>query len=119
MIVFSLKLATMAVMKIQYELVEQERPVEGLEGLVADFLVNRKNDFAELKAKLEEGDRDFAQKLAHSWKGFCHPYGFTILGDIAIIMDEKLKMDQNADLDPLIDNISTYLKLKEEAIANG
>ncbi len=53
---------------------------------------------------------DEIRKIAHTWKGFCAPYGFATLGVVAGELEQKLKaQDQDVDVAQYIEFIDDYL----------
>lgn len=86
-----------------------EKPLPGFEVFHEEFLTSRKEELVDLVSALSRGEFKVLQDMGHKWKGFCNPYGFQELGELAIKM-EVASEQKNADLcSELLEQISAYL----------
>jgi hypothetical protein len=95
---------------------DNETPLEGLEHLVQDFLMKRKNELRDLETYVANSDFDQIRQLTHKWKGYSAPYGFGRLGELAEYMNQ-LAHDQNtAQCRLVVTQMKDYLTLKEQQL---
>ena len=105
---------------IQFDknLVQKERPDEGLEPLQADFLVKREKELLELKTFVNNQNLDPVLEISHNWKGFSLPYGFQTLGTLAKSLEDAAKKEDYDQVNELVFNIEEYLKLKKQLLGS-
>jgi len=95
---------------------EFEKPEEGLEDFQKEFLESRSEELKKVHILADQGNFDEISKLSHTWKGFSKPYGFEIMGQLAIIL-EKSSIDKDLDsLSEVIYNLNAYLDLKRKQL---
>lgn len=92
-----------------------EKPLEGLESFYDDFLVNRNKELQKLKTALTEKNFDFIAEVAHRWKGFCGPYGFGQLANIAKEIESCATQKKLAECGEFLHQAEDYLKHKATA----
>lgn len=88
---------------------ETEIPLPGFEVFHTEFLETRKEELVTLKASLAEGDFKALAVCGHKWKGFCSPYGFQELGELAILMEEAAKNSSLEECQEILTRIEEYL----------
>ncbi len=94
--------------------ITNERPEPGLEPFIDDFLQKRKTEVRELKLALAKNDFVLLESYAHNWKGFARPYGFILLEDFALRLEQS-SADQNLSLSiDLINQVEEYLEIKSK-----
>lgn len=64
-----------------------EFPINGLESYYQDFRETRIQELLLMEKALIGGDFQLIKELAHKWRGFAAPYGFGLLGQIAIDLE--------------------------------
>lgn len=89
-----------------------ETPLPGLEAFHDEFLASRGQEMLELSDALKASDFAFIGKMAHKWKGFANPYGFGILGYIALELEESALEAKLDDCQLLINEARVYLASK-------
>ncbi len=94
------------------EIVSNERPEEGLEDFVEEFLQDRTQELSKIKLFCENKDFQEISKLAHKWKGFSAPYGFNYLGELAKRIQKACDEADYKVLKDSILEIEEYLKAK-------
>lgn len=62
-----------------------------------------------LKASLAANDFKALEDCGHKWKGFCNPYGFQELGEMAIEMEEAAENRSAVLCQSLLKRIEEYL----------
>lgn len=92
---------------------QQEVVTPGLEPFVATFFEDRKKEFLQIKAYVENQALEPARKLAHNWKGFCEPYGFGHLGLMAAELEKSIVAGQTENIKNLVLSIELYLANKK------
>ncbi|MCO5114287.1 MAG: Hpt domain-containing protein [Bdellovibrionaceae bacterium] len=98
--------------------IESEKPQEGLEEYVPEFLDSRDQDILLLKAALAQGDFETLRRKAHDWKGFSRPFGFLKLEGIAKKLEEAAKSTASTECSQLLEEAEVYLQKKRELISN-
>ncbi len=88
---------------------ENEIPLAGFEVFHDEFLKSRREELIGLKAALAAGDFKALEDCGHKWKGFCNPYGFQELGEMAIEMEGAAKDRSNDSCFLIIKRIEDYL----------
>jgi len=99
--------------------IENEKPIEGLEGFVEKFLGDRLSEFEKLRSDLSSEKYDEIRALAHNWKGFCDPYGFQGLGKLAISLEEKAIAKDKNGCEEVFRDMDLYLKAKKQHISGA
>ena len=94
-----------------------ESPAPGLESFVPEFFRARRADFADIRLYLAERDFESLLKLAHKWRGFCEPYGFARLGDLAGELEEQGKQRNLAGCEKIAEQMDSYLCWKQEKLS--
>lgn len=61
----------------------KETPLVGLEQYYDEFRQSRLDDLDEMINALHVNDFKIVSGLAHKWRGYCAPYGFGLLAEIA------------------------------------
>lgn len=92
---------------------ELEAVEEGLEPYLEEFLAARKKDFLRLQELYLAHDYTTMCKIVHSWKGFCAPYGFAHLGQMAKKLESFLKAEDEKMSVQCLSQIELYLKHKD------
>lgn len=90
-----------------------ETVTPGLEPFVAGFFEDRKKDFLQLKAFIQDSDYSGAHKIAHNWKGYCEPYGFSQLGLLAAQLEKALALADHEAISGLLVSMDEYLIRKQ------
>lgn len=99
--------------------IESEKPQEGLEEFVPEFLDSRDQDILLLRDALAQDDFESIRRKAHDWKGFSRPFGFLILEDIAKKLEDTAKSKALTECQNLIDEAEKYLQKKREIITSA
>ena len=86
-----------------------EIPLPGFEVFYEDFLCSRKEELSQLKAAMAAGDLRFLTTTAHKWKGFCTPYGFQELSELALKLESASLATDRPRCAALLEEISSYL----------
>jgi two-component system, sensor histidine kinase and response regulator len=81
-----------------------------LRNLILDFTARHQNSAAEIGRMLERGDRDGAQKLAHTIKGVAGNLSAVHLHDAATELDTALKSSQDRNFTPLLDRLESEME---------
>jgi two-component system, sensor histidine kinase and response regulator len=81
-----------------------------LRNLILDFTARHQNSAAEIGRMLEQGDRDGAQKLAHTLKGVAGNLSAVLLHDAATELDSALKSSQDRNFDPLLARLESEME---------
>jgi HPt (histidine-containing phosphotransfer) domain-containing protein len=89
-----------------------EIPLDGLEGFVAEFLENRKEELANLKLALNEVDYLSIRSIAHKWRGIAAPYGFGTLGQLATELEQCGEDKELERCKSIASEIESYLATK-------
>ena len=97
----------------------KETHLPELEPFIPDFLSKRYADFAEISAALKKNDNKKVQSIVHQWKGFCEPYGFPQLVEIAREYETDVKNGEKIDNKVFLSKIETYLEFKKSCLENG
>jgi HPt (histidine-containing phosphotransfer) domain-containing protein len=95
-----------------------EKVVKGLEAHVTEFYETRQKEFDALKEHLSNSDFPAASAITHNWKGFCAPYGFGYLGQLAIELELSLKNKDLVVSQEKIKKIEDYFKAKKIRLNN-
>lgn len=95
---------------------ESEKPFEGLESFVEDFLSRRQNEIHELHVAAESKNFEVPRKIAHDWKGFSRPYGFGHLEDLSMELREAAVEESQSKLEEVIQKAADYLALKRQTL---
>lgn len=86
-----------------------EIPLPGFEVFHQDFLSERKAELNLLRSALKASDFKALVQMGHKWKGFCAPYGFQELAELASNL-EAAALESNESLcSDLLSDISAYL----------
>ena len=93
-----------------------EKPLEGLESFYVEFLTNRENELRELQTALANSNFTAIAEIAHRWKGFCEPYGFGQLGNIAKELEVHAKASEAAPCQKILVSVSDYLAHKRTTL---
>ena len=92
-----------------------DKPVNpGLEKFVAEFCDDRCNELTMMRQAFAQKDFTEISALAHKWKGFCEPYGFSSLGNYAIDIEKNCKTESVPNLQALLDEVENYLTYKKQ-----
>jgi HPt (histidine-containing phosphotransfer) domain-containing protein len=92
-----------------------DKPVNpGLEKFVAEFCDDRCNELDVMRQAFAQKNFTQISELAHKWKGFCEPYGFSSLGNYAIDIEKNCKLQSLSDLQALLNEVENYLKYKKQ-----
>ncbi len=98
------------------KVLNEEQGLPELKPLQADFLKDRKADLQKIKFHMEKNEFQEVEKITHNWKGFCAPYGFAYLADVAKALENDIKSGQSIEADQFVQDIEEYLKFKEEIL---
>jgi HPt (histidine-containing phosphotransfer) domain-containing protein len=93
-----------------------EVPLEGLEHLVPEFLLKRKNELQELESYIQNKDFNKIGQLTHKWKGYSAPYGFGQLGRLANEMNILCEEKDLSKYQDILGKMKDYLSKKEKQI---
>lgn len=88
-----------------------EVPIPGLEIYYEEFLATRIDELETVKSALNVGNYQVITDLAHKWKGFSAPYGFGILGQLAMKIEKCLEGAEIEYCRVLIDEVEFYLTI--------
>lgn len=97
--------------------IKNEKPEEGLEEYVPNFINDRESELNSLKQALDKGDFDSIRKKAHDWKGFSRPFGFLHLEKIGIQLEIAAKSSSKDECLTLLNETEKYLQLKKENLS--
>lgn len=96
--------------------IENEKPQEGLEEYVPEFLDSRDQDLLNLKQALTDEDFETIRRKAHDWKGFSRPFGFLQLEKIAKELEIAAKEFSVSKCQSLLSEAEIYLQRKRELL---
>lgn len=77
--------------------------------LIPSFLNERNKEIIVLTAALQKEDFNQLQSIAHKWKGFCEPYGFKDLAELAISLELAAKNKNKEECSRLIQQIKVCI----------
>ncbi|MBC7538515.1 MAG: Hpt domain-containing protein [Bacteriovorax sp.] len=100
-------------MKKQFDLTS-EIPLPGLESFYDEFLATRIDELGETKRALIAKNYQIVAEYAHKWKGFSAPYGFGVLGQIALEIEKCLEVDEIKRCEILLNEAETYLTVTKK-----
>ena len=90
-----------------------EFPLDGLESYYQEFRQTRIDELIIMNQALLNKDYKALKDLAHKWKGFAAPYGFGILGQIALDLELKAETREYESCADLLLEAENYLKTKK------
>ncbi len=88
---------------------DTEIPLPGFEVFHDEFLTTRREELVSIKAALALGEFKTLKDFGHKWKGFCNPYGFQELGEMAIEMEEAAENRLTDVCQAILIRIDEYL----------
>ncbi len=91
-----------------------EKPEEGLEAFVGEFLESRLQDIDRLSSHIAGSEFMAIADLAHNWKGFSRPYGFIKLEEIAQKLEKFAKAQDLENCREMVEEAKIYLQLKAD-----
>lgn len=91
-----------------------ETPLAGLEGYYQEFLHARLDDLKAMNESLISGNYPVIMKLAHKWKGFSVPYGFGVLGEIAMELEVCAEAGDGNGCQQLLTETKDYLLIQKK-----
>jgi HPt (histidine-containing phosphotransfer) domain-containing protein len=103
-------------LRIPIQSISLEEPLEGLEEMSQQFLEDRKKEFKTIKDFLDNSQLDDIKKICHNWKGFCKPYGFNGLGQLAEELEGAIKNSNLEEINVLVLEMEHYLTIKQVLI---
>ncbi len=92
---------------------DHERPLPELAEFFSEFLADRLGDLAELQRAFDTGNLQGVKDIAHRWKGFCAPYGFGALGNLAAELETRAQEGATDECRRLISAAEAYLARKQ------
>lgn len=95
---------------------QKEQIAPGLENFAEEFLNDREIQLGQMDSYVQEKKFDEIAGISHQWKSFCAPYGFSKLGDIAVLLEEAAKKNDGDECLKLIDQAKKYLERKKSQI---
>ena len=98
-------------MKTEYDL-SSEIPWPSLVSYYEEFLDTRIVELDLIKTALKTKNYKVLVDFAHKWRGFSAPYGFGVLGQIALLLEECLEASNYDGCQSLIDEVEVYLSTK-------
>lgn len=96
----------------------KEQIAPGLESFAKEFLVDREIQLGQMDRYVQEKKFEEIASLCHQWKSFCAPYGFSGLGDIAIMLEKSAKEIDKDKCLHLIEEAKQYLANRKKQIEN-
>lgn len=94
------------------KIILSEVVTQGLEGYYDSFLTDRKAELSLMEKDLSSSNYDNIRKISHTWKGFCSPYGFNHLGELALVLEQSAIKSDFASCHEIMKEMALYLKLK-------
>jgi hypothetical protein len=91
-----------------------ELPWPSLACYYEEFLATRIEELVLIKAALEARDYKEILEFTHKWRGFANPYGFGILGQQAIELEEYLELSNIEQCKTLLDEMEIYLTITKK-----
>lgn len=93
----------------------KDKPVNpGLEKFVGEFCDDRVSELLLMQQAFAQKDFKQISELAHKWKGFCEPYGFSSLGSFAKDIEKSCKPEDQSSLQSLLNEVENYLTYKKQ-----
>lgn len=94
-----------------------EIPWDGLEIYYDEFLATRFEELIIIENSLTTLDFKTIDEFAHKWKGFADPYGFGVLGQLAILIEAACESKDVESCRSLFTEVKDYLnsKIKSKA----
>lgn len=85
-----------------------------LKPFLPKFYQDRIKELEQMKEFQRSNDLESLRKLAHSWKGFCAPYGFATMGELANELERQLREGDKPNTKYYIDSFQEYLDFVED-----
>jgi len=83
---------------------------EEIEDLIPGFLENRRKDLIALKEALAKGDHESISRLGHKMKGTGGGYGFDLITDLGVSIEEAAKEKNNDEIQKRIHELFHFLE---------
>lgn len=96
-----------------------EKPSPGVEKFLGEFYQDRREELDQLKVLSKEVNYSEVKKIVHRWKGFCAPYGFNTLGEIAKEIQKSIEVEDYAHINTLLEEIELYLNDKAKELSEN
>jgi hypothetical protein len=109
----------MMMTKNRIALFESECPVDGLEDFFPQFISNRLNELAQMRAPTGLLNLTTVMKIAHKWIGFSAPYGFNHLADLGVNLEDAAKRVSFDECEKIILEVQEYLNFKSQLFRNS
>lgn len=93
-----------------------EKAEPGLEQFTLEFLSDREGEYKELVGALATSNFESMRSLGHKWKGFCTPYGFHQLGELAAKLEVASEQENKVECQSIITVMNEYLEQKRESL---
>ena len=93
-----------------------EKPEEGLEDFLEDFIVNRRKDVELMADFFEKNQYEDVKKILHKWEGFAEPYGFGGLRHFSSQIRTVIKLHKSELFGKIHQEIKDYLDYKEQSL---
>lgn len=93
-----------------------EKAEPGLEQFCQEFLTDREDEYQLLIKALADSNFEDMRSLGHKWKGFCTPYGFNLLGELAAKLEVASEQSNKSECQNIISSMSEYLTQKRESL---
>lgn len=88
---------------------DTEIPLPGFEVFHDEFLKSRREELIGIKSALASEDFKALEDCGHKWKGFCNPYGFQELGEMAVEMEVAAENRSKDQCFLIIKRVEEYL----------
>lgn len=81
-----------------------------------EFIRDRENEYVDLGRFLEQENFEKIRAIAHRWRGFCAPYGFRYLGELALELEIQSECQNIKECSLLLEKIQIEINNKRELI---
>lgn len=91
-----------------------EFPLDGLESYYQEFRQTRIDELAVMNKALQSNNYQILTEMAHKWKGYAAPYGFGLLGQIAVDLELKAETKEYESCFDLLLEADSYLQIQKK-----
>ncbi|MCB0393544.1 MAG: Hpt domain-containing protein [Bdellovibrionales bacterium] len=97
--------------------VDYKAPEEDLLHFIKDFEIDRKTQFEILVNAANQRDFMTLKRIAHNWKGFCAPYGYPGLAELATSLEKEAQMESAENCRAILFAMKNYFVAKSSILA--
>lgn len=91
-----------------------ESPIVGLEQYYEEFRQSRLEDLNLMTNALHSNDFGLISGLAHKWRGYCAPYGFGLLAQMAEDIERASENHDQGLCEQYFSEVLTYLSITKK-----